>query len=204
MRANKEILLEKRNSLITFHCPGKVSNDSIIITFGSIWSDLQERGFGTSYFLKNGYRTVYVAQKQGRQYQDLSLDEFYCALAGRFSGDRFVTYGSSLGGYASVYFGGAIDAKILAFSPFNSAHPFISKTESELWRHKEIFHNPISDIRPTVVIDPLQKKDLLFYDRVISPAYPDVELVTFPGGGHNLVKYMNGQGLLKEFIIKRV
>jgi len=43
-------------------------------------SGLTEQGFGTKFAAKHGYDHVYVAQKPGSWYQELSLEEFEEAL----------------------------------------------------------------------------------------------------------------------------
>ncbi len=203
MGATSQILKETSGYRISHHT-GEESAQVLLITFGAVSSGITTRGWGTQFALKQGYDNIYVAQREGSQYQDLPLEAFREAVAPVAADyDRVVTYGASLGGYAAVYYGGVIDAEIIAVSPHNSAHPLIHRRSFRKlpFAHSEIKDNPVSSKPPIVVHDPTLPNDNAFIDYLIRPAYPDLQTVEIPHGGHALLNTLKADGVLKEFIV---
>lgn len=176
----------------------------MLITFGAVSSGITARGWGTEFSLKQGYDNIYVAQREGSQYQDLPLEDFRQAVAPVAAQyDRVITYGASLGGYAAIYYGGVIDAEIVSVSPHNSAHPLIHRQSFRKlpFAHAEIRDNPVSSRMLTVVYDPTLPNDVAFIDYLVRPAYPDLREVEFPHGGHALLNTLKVDGVLKDFVV---
>jgi len=72
-----DIVAEADDYQITWHRkqdyqPGRV----LLITFDVIGSKKGTRGFGTSLAIKNGIDNLYVSQRRGTSYQQLSREDF--------------------------------------------------------------------------------------------------------------------------------
>lgn len=122
-----------------------------------------------------------------------------------------VAVGSSMGGYAALLFGAMVGASsIHAFSP----HVFLGDTRSIRKRERlAVLHDrfdgdhfdvntaldafPDGDDR-NVYLDARNRKDR----RQIGflKDHPNLRLHAFPGGGHNLVKYLKAAGELEKVI----
>jgi hypothetical protein len=70
-------LVDHPDYKITLHQKGENPTDKLLITFGGQPSGIAERGFGTDFCLSRGWDTIYVAQRQGSQYQGLPIKTFY-------------------------------------------------------------------------------------------------------------------------------
>ncbi|MFD1912407.1 hypothetical protein [Halodurantibacterium flavum] len=174
----------------------------VIITFSAINVGKSQLGFGTEFALKSGHDTVFVAQSRKSQYQGLSLEQFAEAVSPVLGNREIFTYGSSLGGYCAVYYGGIINARIIASAPLNSAHPSIKARNFRGFKfnHIDIIDAPKSSYSPIILFDPHRQVDKMFIDRCIRPAYPDGQYCEFPFAGHTVLETMRNCGVLKEFI----
>lgn len=196
----RKVLESCESYLITYEPSG---GDTVVVTFDPFGAGFQEKGFGSDFCVSKGWSNIHVSQKPGTQYQELSAYDFRSALIGVVENyDNVVAYGASLGGYCALYYGGVINAKILAFSPRNSAHPVIAKGPfSKIkFKHNEIKELPLSCFNPVVLLDPYQDKDLVFYNSCVRPAYPDANVVEVPFGGHRLAEALKEAGCLSSFV----
>lgn len=173
-----------------------------LVSFGGLPSGISSKGFGTAFALKNGYDAIYVAQAAGSQYQGLSIEEFTEAIAPVVQGRRVVAYGSSLGAYCALYYGGAIDAQIISSAPKNSAHPsMLKKKYADLdFRHRDVVETPRSSKRPVVLYDPYREEETNFIESQVRPAYPDGHYLRFPFAGHTVLDTLLRAGKLSGFI----
>lgn len=187
---------------ITYH-KNSIPSDTVMITFGGLPSRISAKGFGSNFALAMGYDHIFVAQEAGSQYQKLSLDNFKSAVEPYIRGKKVVTYGSSLGAYAAIYYGGVVNAKIIAAAPKNSAHPSMRKRKfaDVPFLHSEIKDNPKSGIPPLLIYDPYRSEETKFIKDVITPAYPGATHVTLPFAGHTVLNTMKESGVLKSFIV---
>lgn len=200
---NPVILRDHPGYRISFHPSGR-SARILLITFGSVSSGITTRGWGTGFAAKHGYDNIYVAQRKSSQYQDLPLEDFKAAVEPYIDRyERVITYGASLGGYCAIYYGGCIDAQIIAISPHNSVHPLIGRKSFVLlpFAHRQIAENPRSSLKPIIAYDPTLPDDQAFIDYLIRPTYPELRLARFPHGGHALLETMNNDGVLADFIL---
>ena len=186
---------------ITYYEQKKRSN-KLVITFDSINSGISSEGFGTQFILKNGYDTIFVAQKAKTQYQDLSIDQFHRAVKDVIGAKDVFTYGSSLGGYCALYYGGCVDATIIAAAPKNSALPEFLKPEfAGILKHSRIADVPRSSKNPVVLYDPYRVADDKMVKHYVLPAYPDTRIVELPFAGHTVLRPMQDSGILKSFLL---
>lgn len=195
-------LAESDGFLITYHKNSKPS-EKVGISFGGLPSKKTPTGFGSSFILKQGFDHIFVAQRAGSQYQELSVQDFVKAVKPYIQGKIVFTYGSSLGAYAALYYGGAIDAAIISSAPKNSAHPYMRKKQFShiKFRHEtELGDVPKSRHQPIVLFDPHRAEDKKFINNWVKPAYPDANLLEFPYAGHTVLNTMQKSGVLKRFI----
>ncbi|MFD5823783.1 hypothetical protein [Nesterenkonia xinjiangensis] len=183
--------------------PGREPNRVLLIGFAGANSGEAERGIGHRLAARAGYDYVFVGRAASSQYQELSLEAFVEAVAPLTEGrERVVTYGAALGGYAAVYYGGAIGAKIIAASPRNPSHPLIRtrKHRDQPFYHEEISQQPVSALAPVILSDPRREEDTRFIDELIRPAYPEGTYLDFPYTGRRVLEVLRENGLADEFI----
>lgn len=182
---------------ITLHRRAEPSR-GVMVTFDNISFGIQERGFGTDFALKLGFDNIYVSQKKESQYQGLSVADFHAAVAPVTAGRNVFAYGASLGAYAALYYGGCIDARIVASAPKNSAHPSIGSDRFAglAFRHVEISETPLSSKPPIILIDPHSREDMIFLERCVRPAYPQAQVVEYPYAGHAVLETIQANGQL--------
>ena len=201
----KDILAEREDSYrITLHRAetNRVSDD-IVVTFAGQPGDIADAGFGTGFALSHGYDTIYVAQKHETHFQKLSADEFLAAVRPVTEGRRVVAYGSSLGAYAALYFGGAIGADIIAAAPLLPPWPSLRNPRYAGFslQHKPLPEATRSNGRVTVLFDPAQRPDKIFMDEAVRPAYPDADYIALPHAGHTVLKTLQRAGLLSDVML---
>ncbi|MGE6386232.1 hypothetical protein ACQKEN_11275 [Pseudomonas sp. NPDC078416] len=188
------------------HYRHAIKSKKLIITFDAHGHDLRDAGFATDVCIEAGFDHIFVSHLLHSQYQLLSLDAFKGFVEPLLEGYEVYTYGSSLGGYCAIYYAGGIDARAIALSPRNSAHPSIN---DEFFAHVKFAHLDIAETKrsrfaPIVVFDPMQTVDREFIRRYIVPAYPEVRLQEMNYAGHLIAEALLEVGLLKEFFLSIV
>lgn len=196
-------LADHEDYRITLHQAGSQPSGKLIVTFGGQPSDLSDSGFGTDFAIAKGWDNVFVAQRHGTQYQGLSIEAFQNAVL-PICGDRdVVSYGSSLGAYAALYFGGCIDARAIAAAPmFPAWRPLKNRAYADVpVTHQDMCDAPTSSKSPVVIFDPMLPKDLKMVNEMIEPTYPTIRKVELPHAGHTVLVTLSRAKLLKPLII---
>ncbi|SDO04380.1 CapA family protein [Alkalicoccus daliensis] len=206
MKYETNVLTSQKNYKITYHKNVEKRSEKVIITFGEIDSNLEETGFGDKLIYNQGYDYIYVAQKRTTQYQFLSADKFSAIVEGSIAGKEVYTYGSSLGAYGALYFGGAVNANILAMSPRIPAHPVINKLmdsrfKNKGFKHKELHQSAITEKRVCVFFDEKNYIDRYYVDFFIKVAYPDAEYHALDNAGHYTARALLESGELKQVAV---
>ena len=193
------VLASTEKYRIVFHQAGKARTDIVVITFAGQPHSLDDKGFGTEYCLRHGWDTIYVSQLRGTEFQGLSREAFLEVVAPEVEGRDVVCYGSSLGGYTAFYYGGSLDARIIAAAP---VFPALMK----VWRggespveftHSELKDVPRTSKSPFIIYDPMQTADKEFLDRAIRPAYPEgLRVAEYERGGHTVLETLKRVGRL--------
>lgn len=187
---------------ITFH-RNRREAQVLLVAFGAANSGLSERGFAADLARAKGYDYIYVAQRAKSWYQELSLDDFYQSVA-PFAAlyPRTVAYGSSLGAYCALYFGGAIGARVISSSPRNSLHPSVvtKKRATPLYRHADLDAVPISEHPPVVLHDPSVAVDVAFLNAVVKPMDERLKVIEVPFAGDAILQALRESGELSSFI----
>lgn len=173
----------------------------VVVTFGGMPSDLADSGFGTKFCLSQGWITIHVAQRAMTQYQGLDVAGSPAAVAPAVEGRDVVCYGSSLGGYAALYYGGAIDARIIAAAPWLPAWPPIASPQLSVpLTHQPLAEAPRSRAAPVVIYNPQVAHDRTTVDQMVRPAYPALRLVELPFFGHTVFSAILAAGKLRTFM----
>lgn len=198
----KKILASTKNYKITYHVANQYSN-KCIITFGEIDSTLEEVGFGSKLILSEGFDHIYVAQRRQTQYQFLSADKFSSIIKNIIKDKEIYTYGSSLGAYCAIYYGGVINANILAFSPRIPAHPIIDKLTGNRFGNRGFRHNEITDEKKTnnkvyILYDKNNYIDRYYTDIYLKSAYPVATYFHVENAGHYTARALLLSGELKK------
>lgn len=174
---------------ITLHRAAETPSEKLVITFGGQPSGISQKGTGTDFALSLEYDTIFVAQKHGTQYQGLSLAQFEDIVGPvARNWDDVICYGCSLGGYAALYFGGILNARIIAAAPMLPAWKRLAiPSYADLSvRHIALKYTPLSSHNPVVIFDPMIARDQLLIDEMVLPAYPDARQVRVPYAGHTV------------------
>lgn len=174
---------------ITLHQASDRPTEKLIVTFGGQPSGLAAKGFGTDYLHGLGHDSLYVAQRHGTQYQGLSVEEFQAHVAELAEGRDVICYGSSLGAYAALYYGGSIDARIIAAAPMLPAwRPLRNRVYAGLEvQHRDLSEVPRSRHKPVAIYDPMMRADVKVIEEMVRPAYPDLRELRLPYAGHTVL-----------------
>lgn len=199
----KTTLAESIDYRITLH-EGDRRKDPLIVTFAGQPGQLADQGFGTDFVLSRGYDTVYVGQRYESHFQGLDLATFQAALAPVAEGRRVVCYGSSLGAYAALYFGGSIEASILAGAPML---PSWTGFDRPNYRNLERHHVSLTDVpkneaNTVILTDPNEPPDIKYIEGAIRPAFPDARYVEYPYAGHTVLKTLDLAGSLADVVLQ--
>lgn len=196
------VLSESKGFKITYYKHHK-KTEKLVISFDPHGHDIREKGFSSDTIIQSGFDHIFVSHKLNSQYQDLSIEDFLSAVHPVIDGYEVYTYGSSLGGYCAIYYGGCINAKAIALSPRNSAHPSIADKQFSnlIFTHTDIINTPLSKKAPIIVFDPTQKIDKKFIESHILPAHPDSTLVKLPYASHLVAEALSEVKLLKKLLL---
>lgn len=195
-----DILYESDNIRITEF---DQSSDITFVTFNSAYTDKTSNAFGGDFILSQGWNLISVHKHNRNQYQDLTLETFEEYVKPKTVDKHTYIYGTSLGGYSSLYFGGVIDATIIAGAPMLPVHPTINHPHYSDIEYK---HIPIKDTKKTskpvfILHDPLQVSDTNFIKKHVLPAYPTAYFIPVKGGTHLVMKTLIQKRLLKGTIL---
>ncbi|TQS72982.1 hypothetical protein ERN12_04190 [Rhodobacteraceae bacterium] len=203
--SDHQVLSSTQQYRIVYH-PAKTRSDKLIVTFSPKNETLADAGFGTKFALSLGYDTVFVSSHHKVMHRALdieTLESFVLPIADR---REIIAYGASAGAYAALYFGGKLNAKIIAFSPRHPVHPYLSgetqKSFDDLNHILDLKDAPLSKHKPIIVFDPFDKIDANFTNKWALPAYPDAHVYFAPNAGHGVVRRMKENGTLKPTITK--
>ena len=199
------ILYDNGESRIEFYKTLGQTNQ-VIVTFDSINMIWSGEPFGFKFLRQQNLDIVAVRKREKQTYhQDLSLEDFVNAVKALMSGyKRKFAYGFSLGAYSALYYASNIDCHILALAPRLSIHPLFGKPQliSQYDFNHNLLFNFNSKIRPIIVYDPKNKMDHIFINKEIKQAFPKLQQVKVPYGGHSLAPHLLNMGVLKEFVLK--
>ncbi|NQD74107.1 hypothetical protein [Pseudomonas sp. CM27] len=193
--------------IITYHQANEGRSESVVITFGQINSGLNDSGFGTQFFKKQGIDSIYVGQRGKSFYQGLSGEALVDAVSSVTKGRKVFTYGSSLGGYAALYYALYLDCPAISFSPRCSVDPAIADVIDRKYR-EPFAHIPLEEVAQSrtkqpsfVAYDPEVQIDQAYVERRVEKAFPQANLIKVHNGLHGVGRAMSYSGVLKQFIL---
>jgi tetratricopeptide (TPR) repeat protein len=180
-----------------------------VVTFDSFtdFRTLDRRGFGEGFLDGTGIDAIHVIPRENAWYQHPEMLDAMAAIhAATRSYDRVVSYGSSMGGYAALRFGGVAGAHAaLALSPQYSIDPAVAPWE-ERWAEPGKHFKPVWEgtlpfpnlPEAYVAYDPtnIDRKHIALLAREIR-----FQRIGLPGGGHPVTGFLAEIGLLKELIL---
>lgn len=199
-----EIIANSDDYRITFHAAANKPSDTLVITFGGLPAGLESDGFGTDFCLVHGYDTIYTSQRINTQYQGLSLEDFQAAVAPKAAEyEKVVCYGPSLGGYAALYYGGSVNARIIVAGPVLPAWPHLRnrKCADVVITHRALTDVPKTEHAPVVVYDPMVVSDKNNIETLVQDAYPNMTKVEVPFAGHPVLVSLAKARVLRPFIL---
>ena len=208
-----EVLHEEEGNYRVIDCSVGRTSDVVFVTFGIVSSHIDHTPFAHAFLKESGFKHLHIAQVRRTSYQKLSFE--HCAallqpLVARYP-FRF-TYGTSLGGYAALYYACAIDANAIASAPRLPLHPENFKFKDELWSvgshwdEARYEHLPLSEVisvscpAPFIIYDPSDVIDCNFIQNCIAPYFPSIRYLKVPGSKHGPLAYLLKNGQLKTLI----
>jgi|GEM_PF-1574124 len=175
---------------------------TLLVTFATLYSDIDTPAFGFPFISQQGWDHIHVAQAAKTQYQGLTAEQLAQTLAPWLHGRDVWTYGSSLGGYAAIYYATALGARAIASSPSLPAHVQSIRFPRD---KVPIAHTPLERFTTAqtcyIFYDPEDAPDRLFVRELVLPACTDAVVVELPYAGHQALRQLASAGLLKDTLI---
>lgn len=197
------VLLDDEHTRIEhFHRGGE--GGTLVVTFDPLLYLWTRPPFGHEFLRKQALDVVAVRKKAENFYQPLSREAFEAAVgpvAARYA--RVVSYGSSLGAYAALYFGRDEPWTVIASSPRNSSHPVYG---AQVWqRQTKFLHEPFSSAakprcRATILFDPYDIIDRRYMNGEVLPQFPQAEVMRVPFSGHPANQVLSEMGFIAPFV----
>ncbi|RPJ95385.1 tetratricopeptide repeat protein [Rummeliibacillus sp. TYF005] len=180
------------------------STKRVVATFDSIDKTNKAKPFAFSILKKKSVDLISLRRRTVDNYhQDLSREEYYQTIEKLvlFYEKRFA-YGTSLGGYCSLYFGSTIpECKILSLAPRNSAHPnYGSKIRGNSEFTHSLSHPVNTEVEPIICYDPKERIDQHYITEEIQKSYPNATFKYFYYAGHRVPLYLQQVGVLKDIV----
>ena len=190
-----------------------IGGGPLVITFDSLGHDLSldRPGFGQEWLGQTGFDAVHIVSARNDWYQAPDLLELLQAVRTRAAAYPWaVTYGSSMGGYAAIRFGGRAGARrAIALSPQFSIDPALSGVDDRwaeyadriafLW--EQAAPDDVALETAYVVYDPLNPDRL--HAEALAAAYP-VHPVPLPHAGHPSGALLAETGLLSKAVLDMI
>jgi pimeloyl-ACP methyl ester carboxylesterase len=193
------------------------SHDALVVTFDSYtdhrdphtnYRHLDRPGFGEHFLRDRGVDAIHVIGRENNWYQYSEMPDATAAIAKVARGyQRTMTYGSSMGGYAAIRYGGVVGAeRALAISPQFSVDPavvpFDQRWEVEAQQIDFALERgwaPPYAATSYILYDPrnLDRRHVaLFAKRSIG-----IVPVPLPGSGHSCALFLANCGLLQQAVL---
>lgn len=177
---------------------------TLVVTFDPLLYLLDRPPFGHEFLRKQALDVIAVRKKTENFYQPLSRQTFE-AVVGPLLQEyaRVVSYGSSLGAYAALYYGRDEPWIVIASSPRNSTHPEFG---SKAWQKQVAFRHERLDpaVRPRcdaiIIFDPWDPIDRRYLRGEVLPQFADAEVIEVPFSGHPSNQFLAEVGFIAPFV----
>lgn len=185
-----------------FHRGGQ--GGTLVVTFDPLLYLWTDPPFGHEFLRKQALDVVAVRKKSENFYQTLSREEFAAVVApvsARYA--RVVSYGSSLGAYAALYFGRDEPWTVIASSPRNSTHPVFG---SPAWQQQIRFQHERfrPDLAPRcdaiILFDPRDAIDRRYMEGEVLAQFPQARVLRVPFSGHPSNQFLGEIGFIAPFV----
>lgn len=175
-----------------------VKSTKTFIVFNGAGTNLNSKPFGLDFLLGKGFNVI-ACLHDNNQYQSLSFEDFGFFVSNVLKGKDVFLYGSSLGGYAALYYSGAVDGTVISAAPRNSIHPDLKYLKSDTlssadevpYSHKLFSDIPLTSKKVHIFYDPKVKVDSIFVEKSISHAYPDACYYALEYAGHPVLFHLS-------------
>jgi hypothetical protein len=177
---------------------------TLVVTFDPIAYNWNRPPFGHEFLHKQALDVVAVRKKGENFYQPLSRAAFAAAVrpvAAQYQ--RVVSYGSSLGAYAALYFGRDEPWIVIASSPRNSTHPKFGTRhwqDQVSFRHERFGTEVAARCHAFVLFDPQDPMDRRYIEGEVLPQFPAAEVLRVPYSGHPTNQMLGDIGFIAPFI----
>jgi hypothetical protein len=203
-----DILLDNGLTVIRHTYRPGTDKKILVVTFSEMrLNDPSEPGFGEWFLTSRGLDGVYVQKRSENWYQDLDIGSFTMAVKPvRDQYRRTVCYGISMGAYASLMYGGNINADILAISPLVSIHPDFPELGGEEFRGKIQFNHIRMSEAATgsgtyyILYDPTLFSDKIYVSKEVMPFFSTENIQTVPYAGHPALQSLIQMGLSQKVV----
>lgn len=176
----------------------------LAVTFDPLLYLWAKPPFGHEFLAKQGLDTIAVRKKAENFYQPLSRAAFEAAVvpvAQQYA--RVVSYGSSLGAYAALYYSRDLPWTVIASSPRVSAHPEFG---TAAWQQRCPFQHerfsPEAEARCDVVIffDPRDAIDRRYIEGEVLRQFQRTQVVRVPFAGHPANQFLGDIGYIAPYV----
>lgn len=185
-----------------FHRGGE--GRTLVVTFDPLLYLWDRPPFGHEFLLKQALDVVAVRKKTENFYQPLSREAFEAAVrpvAAQYR--RVVSYGSSLGAYAALYYGRDEPWIVIASSPRNSTHPVygtLAWQQQQPWQHEPFDRGVTPRCRALILYDPRDPTDRRYLDGEVLAQFPEAEVWRVPFSGHPSNQFLVEVGFIAPFV----
>lgn len=161
-------------------------------------------GFGEDAFSKRQVDEFHVIPRHNHWYQTREMESVIDAARTWLQGRQAVAYGSSMGGYGALAFGGTLGIASVALAPQfsidRSVVPFERRWAEEAAKI-ERFDNSLIDRKTTgyIFYDPLVRLDRLQAHNILSRS--NCSAVRCPLSGHSVPRHVNKVMPLPELVL---
>jgi hypothetical protein len=197
------VLLDDEHTRIEhFHRGGE--GGTLVVTFDPLLYLWTRPPFGHEFLRKQALDVVAVRKKAENFYQPLSREAFEAVVgpvAARYA--RVVSYGSSLGAYAALYFGRDEPWTVIASSPRNSTHPVYG---AKVWQrqaaflHQRFTTDTLPRCEAIVIYDPRDAIDQRYLAGEVLPQFPQAQVMRVPFSGHPSNQVLGEMGFIAPFV----
>ncbi|MGM0831826.1 MAG: hypothetical protein ACQEUK_03240 [Pseudomonadota bacterium] len=207
MSKMSEVIYKSEDYYVTIHHPLEVFNNVIVVAFDIIFGSYSEKGFGVDFCLANNIPIIFVSHKDETFFQGLSKKKLAEVLEPYLAEKDVVTYGSSLGGYAAIYYADALNARAFAISPRCSVDPGFKKVFpgdrfKVEFKHSEIKAEKCSKYH-FFAYDPFNERDHFYLNNIITPSIScDYKILELPFTSHPSAPFLNNKvSILKSLAL---
>ena len=204
-----QLLSDSRYNKVRYFCNRQYSRP-LIITFDPVDSNKRIGSFGIKFCVENKFDVVHFALAGKTQYQYLGRDFFFKTL--KIISTKYpktILYGSSLGGFAALYYSDIFNSDVIALSPYDPYHPYILKKFNKEINHKVIYQAdienfPVTTGRIIMTLDRSIPGDLEFYNHFLKKKFSKAELFFADYYGHPITTILQKTKQVRQVILAAI